>query len=54
MNSNSDDVFDKFKDYDFSDAKPVSDVPILARLQAESCMLLDKGHGTVGWVRRKP
>ena len=54
MNSNFDAAFEKFKDYDFADAKPVSDVPVLARLQADSCMLLDKGHAIVGWVRRKP
>jgi len=35
MNSNSDEAFEKFKEYDFADAKPVSAVPILARLQAE-------------------
>lgn len=36
MSNNSDPMHDKFKDYDFSDAKPVSEVPALARLQAEA------------------
>lgn len=36
MSNNSDPMHDKFKDYDFSDAKVVSEVPALARLQAEA------------------
>ena len=35
MSNNSDEAFEKFKEYDFADAKPVSAVPVLARLQAE-------------------
>lgn len=35
MNSNSDPIFDRFADVDFANAKPVSEVPALARLQAE-------------------
>lgn len=35
MNNNSDPMFDRYADMDFSDAKPVSDVPALAKLQAE-------------------
>jgi uncharacterized protein (DUF4415 family) len=29
-------MHDKFKDYDFADAKPVAETPHLARLQAEA------------------
>ena len=29
-------MYDKFKDYDFADAKPVAKIPALAQLQAES------------------
>lgn len=36
MQTNSDDMYDKFKDYDFADAKPVAKIPALAKLQAES------------------
>ncbi|WGZ95840.1 MAG: BrnA antitoxin family protein [Candidatus Thiothrix putei] len=36
MQTNSDDMYDKFKDYDFADAKPVEKIPALAKLQAES------------------
>jgi uncharacterized protein (DUF4415 family) len=35
MSNNSDPLFEKFKDCDFTDAKPVSDMPALAKLQAE-------------------
>jgi len=35
MNNSSDPLYDRLKDLDFSDAKPVSAVPALARLQAE-------------------
>jgi uncharacterized protein (DUF4415 family) len=35
MNNNSDPMFDRYADMDFSDAKPVSDIPALAKLQAE-------------------
>ena len=35
MNNNSDEAFEKFKEYDFADAKPISAVPVLARLQVE-------------------
>jgi uncharacterized protein (DUF4415 family) len=35
MSNNSDPMFDHYADMDFSDAKPVSQVPALARLQAE-------------------
>ena len=34
MNNNSDPVFNQYADMDFADAKPVSEVPALARLQA--------------------
>ena len=34
MKSNSDKTYAKFKDYDFSDAKPVAKTPHLAKLQA--------------------
>jgi len=35
MNNHSDPMFDRFADLDFSDAKPVGEIPALARLQAE-------------------
>jgi uncharacterized protein (DUF4415 family) len=36
MKANSDKMYDKYKDYDFSDAKPVSETPHLAKLQVET------------------
>jgi uncharacterized protein (DUF4415 family) len=36
MKSNSDRDYERFKDYDFSDAKPVSETPHLAKLQAQA------------------
>jgi len=33
MKCSSDNMHDKFKDYDFSDAKPVTETPHLAKLQ---------------------
>jgi len=35
MSNNSDPLFDRYANMDFSDAKPVSAIPPLARLQAE-------------------
>ena len=35
MNNNSDPLFDRYAEMDFSDAKPVSEIPALAQLQAE-------------------
>lgn len=35
MKASSDDMYDKYKDDDFADAKPVSQIPALAKLQAE-------------------
>lgn len=35
MKDNSDPIYDEFSEMDFSDAKPVSKVPILAALQAQ-------------------
>lgn len=35
MNNSSDPMFDRYAEMDFSDAKPVAKVPVLARLQAE-------------------
>ncbi len=35
MSNNSDPLFDRYANLDFSDAKPVSGVPALAKLQAE-------------------
>lgn len=35
MNDNSDPLFERYADLDFADAKPVSAIPALARLQAE-------------------
>jgi uncharacterized protein (DUF4415 family) len=35
MSNNSDPLFDRYSDMDFSDAKPVSEIPALAQLQAE-------------------
>lgn len=36
MKASSDKMYDKFKDHDFSDAKPVAETPHLAKLQAEA------------------
>jgi len=36
MKANSDKIYDKYKDYDFTDAKPVSGTPHLLKLQAET------------------
>lgn len=36
MNDNSDPLFDRYGEMDFTDAKPASAIPALARLQAES------------------
>lgn len=35
MNNNSDPMYERYADMDFTDAKPVSQVPALAKLQAE-------------------
>nr|VFK53012.1 MAG: Uncharacterized conserved protein, DUF4415 family [Candidatus Kentron sp. TUN]VFK55246.1 MAG: Uncharacterized conserved protein, DUF4415 family [Candidatus Kentron sp. TUN]VFK55420.1 MAG: Uncharacterized conserved protein, DUF4415 family [Candidatus Kentron sp. TUN] len=37
-----DEYYDKYKDYDFADAKPVTETPVLERLQAgeKSCIAL--------------
>ena len=35
MSNNSDPLFDQYADLDFADAKPVAQVPALARLQAQ-------------------
>ncbi len=35
MSNNSDPLFDRYADLDFSDALPVADIPTLAQLQAE-------------------
>ncbi len=35
MSNNSDPLFNRYADMDFSDAKPVSEIPALAKLQAE-------------------
>jgi len=35
MSNNSDPLFDRYANMDFSDAKPVREIPALARLQAE-------------------
>lgn len=34
MNNSSDPMFDRYADMDFTDAKPVSEVPALVKLQA--------------------
>lgn len=36
MKASSDKMFNKYKEYDFTDAKPVSEIPHLAKLQAET------------------
>ena len=36
MNINSDEMYEKFKDDNFAEAKPVSQIPALVQLQAES------------------
>lgn len=35
MSNNSDPLFDRYAEMDFSDAKPVAEIPALAKLQAE-------------------
>ncbi|WP_232322196.1 BrnA antitoxin family protein [Methylomonas lenta] len=35
MNNNSDPMYERYADMDFADAKPVSQVPALAKLQAQ-------------------
>jgi len=36
MKASSDKMYDKYKDFDFADAKPVAEIPHLAKLQAEA------------------
>ena len=36
MKTSSDKMYDKYKDYDFTEAKPVSETPHLAKLQTEA------------------
>lgn len=36
MKTSSDKVYEKYKDFDFADAKSVSETPHLAKLQAET------------------
>ena len=36
MKTSSDTMYDKYKDYDFTEAKPVSETPHLAKLQTEA------------------
>ena len=36
MKAGSDKMYDKFKDYDFADARPVAETPHLAKLQEEA------------------
>lgn len=36
MKTSSDKMFEKYKDFDFADAKSVSETPHLAKLQAET------------------
>jgi uncharacterized protein (DUF4415 family) len=36
MKASSDKMYEKYKDFDFVDAKPVAETPHLARLQAEA------------------
>ena len=36
MKTSSDKMFDKYKDYDFTDAKSVAETPHIAKLQAEA------------------
>jgi uncharacterized protein (DUF4415 family) len=36
MKRSSDEMYEKFKDYDFADAKPVAETPHLAGLQAQA------------------
>jgi hypothetical protein len=35
MSNNSDPLFDRYANLDFNDAKPVSEIPALAKLQAQ-------------------
>lgn len=34
MKTDVDEMYEKFKDYDFADAKPVAETPVLSKLQA--------------------
>ena len=36
MKANTDKMYDTYKDYDFTEAKPVSETPHLAKLQSEA------------------
>ena len=36
MKASSDKMYDKYKNYDFSDAKPVAEIPHLVKLQTEA------------------
>jgi len=36
MKTSSDKMYDKYKDFDFSDAKPVAETPHLVKLQVEA------------------
>ncbi len=36
MNNNTDNIYNTYKDHDFKDAKPVAEIPALAKLQAEA------------------
>ena len=36
MSNNSDPMFDRYADMDFTDAKPVTQVPVLANMQAKN------------------
>lgn len=38
MSNNSDPLFDKYSNMDFSEAKPVAEIPALARLHAQLCI----------------
>lgn len=51
MKNNSDPIYNRLKDIDFSDAKPVSAIPALARLQNEAGI---KPRGTKPVVAHKP
>lgn len=57
MSNSSDPMYDKFKDEDFADAKPVSEVPALARLQAEQSaktrITIRFDNEVLEWFRRE-
>jgi uncharacterized protein (DUF4415 family) len=49
MNDNFDPLFDKYVDMDFSNAKPVSEIPHLVKLQAQFAAEKNKKEITISY-----